>query len=308
MDIFSNLKDIPKTLQSGVVSIGNFDGVHRGHQNFIEQMKKNKAHAQPTIIVIFEPQPIEFFLGSKAPKRLTRLPEKIQLIESQDIDALVVLPFDKVLAQTKASDFINQLVPALLPKQVWVGHDFRFGKDRCGDFDLIKQISKEMQFEAYQGGIFLLEERRVSSTIIRSLLEKGQLEESTTLLGRPYFLKGTVVEGDRIGRTLGYPTANIEIEYPTPICGAYVVKVVINNSVHFGMANVGYRPSIGGNSQRIEAHIFEFNEDIYDQQLDLYFMHHLRQEIKFGSLDELKRQLSRDKKNASDWLAKKIER
>ena len=289
-----------------VATIGNFDGVHLGHQAVLSQLAlKGDMLGLPATVITFEPQPTEFFLPEKAPPRLSRFREKVEALRSYSIEQLCVLRFDKVLAEMSANDFIQKLlVEGLNVRYLVVGDDFKFGKDRKGDFALLKKMGEEHDFQVVNMHTFAIAETRVSSTRIRQALTAGDLMLAQTLLGHPYKMSGRVAHGDKRGRTLGYPTANIHLHRgKVPLTGVYAIRLYgLEDEPIEGVANVGVRPTIGEGNTLLEVHLFDFNKDIYGENVQVYFLHKVRDEKKFDGLPALVAQIERDCQSAKHYF------
>ena len=289
-----------------VATIGNFDGVHLGHQAVLSQLAlKGDMLGLPATVITFEPQPTEFFLPEKAPPRLSRFREKVEALRSYSIEQLCVLRFNKVLAEMSANDFIQKLlVEGLNVRYLVVGDDFKFGKDRKGDFALLKKMGDEHDFQVVNMHTFAIAETRVSSTRIRQALTAGDLMLAQTLLGHPYKMSGRVAHGDKRGRTLGYPTANIHLHRgKVPLTGVYAIRLYgLEDEPIEGIANVGVRPTIGEGNTLLEVHLFDFNKDIYGENVQVYFLHKVRDEKKFDGLPALVAQIERDCQSAKYYF------
>ncbi len=289
-----------KPLQKGcVLSIGNFDGVHSGHKKVIAKLAmQGKAMNLPVVVMVFEPQPLEFFLGENAPSRLMRLREKVIQLKQLPIDKLLVVKFNQLIANYKAEDFITDfLVNKLNVKHLIIGDDFHFGKARCGNYAMLKEKGLEFGFQVEDTSPYYLDKHRVSSTRIRDALGIGDLSTAKHMLGRDYSVCGRVAHGNKRGRTIGFPTANILMfRKNTPITGVFAVTMTgINEQEIPGIANVGTRPTVeGGNRVILETHLFDFNKDIYGQYVEVHFKQKIRDEICFQSLDNLKMQIKKD--------------
>lgn len=294
--------------QGCVATIGNFDGVHLGHQHVLAQLAdKAKEFDCPCTVITFEPQPLEYFAPQSAPARLMRLRDKIQVLQRQEVDQLLCLRFNKALANMPYQDFIEQvLVKGLGVRYLVVGDDFRFGKNREGSFQHLVEAGKQYNFEVVNMPTFNVEGERVSSTRIRTALEAAQFEKAEMMLGQYYKITGRVVHGEKLGRELGFPTANINIHRKvTPLHGIYVVKVFgLNGRLINGVASIGTRPVVNGKNVILEVFLFDFNETIYGQQLEVSFLKKLRDELPFDSLDDLKEQIAIDVEQAKQFFAK----
>ena len=296
--------------RNAVLTIGTFDGVHKGHQKIIQQLKETAtAVSGETVIITFHPHPRK--IVSSVPgdvKLLTTLQEKISLLEKAGIDHLVVVPFDHHFSNLSAEAYITDFIVAYFkPHTVVIGYDHRFGKGRIGDFQLLEQIGKQHGFLVNEISEQVLEESVVSSTKIRASIAIHDIETANTFLGHPYFFDGLVVEGNKLGRTIGYPTANLHIaseEKLIPSDGVYAVRVTINdaNQVYDGMMNIGVRPTIDGKKRVVEVNIFNFDADIYGAQVKVELHYYLRGEVKFEGLEGLKSQLLQDKNRAAALL------
>jgi riboflavin kinase/FMN adenylyltransferase len=288
------------------VTIGNFDGVHLGHQAMLRELRAAaQARELQTAVVTFEPHPREFFTPQQAPARLTSLREKLELFSEMGMDRVYVCPFDKVFAQKSADDFILTLVESLRAQHVLIGDDFRFGSGRGGDFALMQQAGKQHGFEVKAMHSVMHEQVRVSSTVIRNALAEGKLDIARDYLCRPYSISGRVVHGDAMGRKLGYPTANIQMKHNLPpLKGVFVVNVHSDGlGVLQGVASLGLRPTLKHDAKYVlEVHLFEFEQQIYGRHLRVEFLHKLRDEMKFDGLEALTRQITSDVNNAKQWF------
>ncbi len=282
-----------------VLTIGNFDGVHLGHQAVVKKLaERGRQLGLPVVVMIFEPQPLEFFLGVAAPPRLTRLREKAIELKKLPVDDLVIVRFNNKLANCEPKMFIDQfLVKGLNVKHLVIGDDFRFGKARQGDFDLLKKQGEILGFSVEDTGSLLVKDVRVSSTLIRKALAADDLEQAKQLLGYDYSVSGRIVHGDKRGRTMGYPTANIMLfRRNVPISGVFAVTMAGISDIEIeGVANLGIRPTVEGSSKVIlEVHLFGFDQDIYGHYVTVHFKNKIRPERRFRSVDELKAQIIND--------------
>jgi len=281
-----------------VATIGNFDGVHLGHQAVIGQLaEKSQELGLPTQVILFEPQPREYFQPNSATPRLSRLREKIQALRRYSVDRVLCLRFDDMLATMEPEFFIQRLlVDGLNVRYLVVGDDFQFGRQRRGDFDMLVAAGKRHGFQVVNMHTVSIDGERVSSTRIRTALGKGDLALAEKLLGRPYRMCGRVAHGDQLGRTLGFPTANIFLHrQATPIHGIFAVEVFgLQSEPLAGAANIGRRPTVGGTRTLLEVHLLDFNEDIYGAYVQLNFLHKFRDEQRFDSLEELRRWIAAD--------------
>ena len=307
--------DITKlaTFRNAVLTIGTFDGVHLGHRQIIDQLKEEARKVDgETVIITFYPHPRKVVRAASSPLYLINTPqEKCGLLEACGIDHLVIVPFTQSFANQSAEEYVENFLIALChPHTLIIGYDHRFGHGRTGDFHLLETYASKHAFRLIEIPQHLLHESAISSTRIRENLLSGNLEEANELLGYDYFFEGTVVEGNKLGRTLGYPTANLQIhgeEKLVPCNGVYAVwvntKDVDMDETRFkGMMNIGVRPTVDGARQVIEVNLFDCDEDIYGKTLRVYLKKYLRSEQKFNGLDALKEQLAKDKVNALEVL------
>ncbi|MEP7142118.1 MAG: bifunctional riboflavin kinase/FAD synthetase [Ferruginibacter sp.] len=303
MIVHNNIQPLP-VFRNAMITIGTFDGVHGGHQQIIQLMKSEALKAGgETIILTFHPHPRKIVGNAQGPVfLLNTLDEKITLLEKYGIDHLVVVPFTEAFANQPAEAYIADfLVSTFHPHTIIIGHDHRFGKGRSGDFQLLEDKAAEYGYEVKEIPGFMLQDMTISSTRIRDALLKGDIDTANHFLGYDYFFSGKVVQGNKLGRTIGYPTANLEIEDENKLVpGNGVYAVLINNEkliIHnlTGMMNIGVRPTVGGTARVIEVNIFNFDKDIYGEMLTITVKKHLRSEVKFAGLDALKEQLARDK-------------
>jgi len=281
-----------------VVTIGNFDGIHRGHQTVLAQLARVGAEMRlPTALVIFEPQTREFFIPESAPIRLTRLREKLMALHGLSLDRVCCLRFDHRLAELTPPAFIERLLHrGLGARYVVVGDDFRFGYRREGDVPMLKAAGERLGFEVEQMETCLVEGERVSSTRVRDALERGDFALVEELLGRQYSLYGRIIHGDRRGRELGFPTANINLHRCIlPMNGVFAVRVHgLGGQAVAGVANVGVRPTVDGKRGLLEVHLLDFQGDIYTRRVQVAFLHKFRDERRFESLAALRRQIAKD--------------
>ena len=288
-----------------VLTIGNFDGVHRGHQAVLSRLQEQAAQlGLPSCVMVFEQQPLEFFAGDKAPARLSRLRDKYEAIAALNIDRLLCVKFDHAFSELTAADFIEQiLVRKLAVKFLVIGDDFRFGLQRRGDFALLMEAGRQYGFQVLSTDTLLHDQQRVSSTLLREALREGRLEDVTQMLGHPYTITGRVAHGAKLGRTIGFPTANIHLKrLVVPVQGVYAVQVLIADAIHFGVANIGFRPTVNGTRSQLEVHIFDFKGDLYGKQLQIQVCHKLRDEQKFPSFSALQTQITMDARQARQWF------
>lgn len=299
MRIIRGLAHLEPLKRGCVLTIGNFDGVHLGHQQVIKKLaQKGQEMSLPVVAMVFEPQPLEYFLGENAPSRLMRLREKAIQFAQLPVDNLLILRFNQKFSNYDAEDFIKEvLINTLNVKHLVVGDDFHFGKARRGNFAMLKEKGKEYGFNVEATDSFLVSGHRVSSTLIRDALGDGELAMAKLLLGRSYSVCGRVAHGHKRGRTIGFPTANIQMfRKNTPIEGVYAVTMTgVGERELPGVANVGTRPTVDGGSKVIlETHLFDFDKEIYGHYVEVHFKEKIRNEIRFQSLDELKQQIDKD--------------
>jgi riboflavin kinase/FMN adenylyltransferase len=291
-----------------VLTIGNFDGLHLGHQQVIDKLAdKGRQLNLPTVAMVFEPQPLEYFLADHAPSRLTRLREKAIQFAKSPIDALLVLPFNRKLADYDAEQFISEiLVKHLKVKHLVIGDDFHFGKARRGNFAMLQSKGLEFGFSVENSVSFELSGLRISSTLIRDALGDGQLAEAKRMLGRDYSVCGRVAHGDKRGRQLGFPTANIEmLRRNTPMVGVFAVTMSgLDDKTYQGVANLGNRPTFDGGAKAVlETHLFNFSGDIYGRYVEVHFKAKIRDEIRFANFEALQAQIKLDVQAAQQIFA-----
>jgi riboflavin kinase / FMN adenylyltransferase len=299
MRLIRGIPHLPVFKNGCVLSIGNFDGVHLGHQAVIKKLAgRGKVLGLPVVIMVFEPQPLEYFLGADAPPRLTRLREKIIQLAKLPVDDLVIVRFNKQIANYEAALFIEEvLISKLNVKHLVIGDDFHFGKARQGDFALLKEKGKAFGFQVEDTGSLQVSGQRVSSTLIRKALAMGDLDKAGAMLGYPYSVCGRIVHGDKRGRTIGYPTANIRMSRKNiPVSGVFAVTMTGIDGLEFqGVANVGVRPTVdGSNNVVLETFLFDFNKDIYGCYVEVHFKQKIRAEQRFQTVDGLIAQIEED--------------
>ncbi|MFT4765396.1 MAG: riboflavin kinase/FMN adenylyltransferase [Oleispira sp.] len=324
MRLIRGLYNIPSDFSGCVATIGNFDGVHLGHQAILQQLKKQgEEHRLPTVVMMFEPQPREFFAPDQAPARLANMSEKLQDLASFGVDYVLCLPFNQKLRSMSADQFIQTiLLDGLKISHLIVGDDFRFGCDRTGDYQLLQQAG----FSVEDTKTFELEGQRVSSTRIRECLSANDLGTAGTLLGRPYRMSGRIGYGRQLGRTIGVPTANVILQRnKLPMTGVYAVKVMeisvadchespaLDQAGRIkewqGVANIGVKPTVAGTPEpSLEVHVFDFpslggDENLYGKRLSIEFCQKIREEKKFKGLDELKAAIAQDMTVAREFFS-----
>jgi len=289
-----------------VATIGNFDGVHLGHKTIIDQVKQKASQlGVPAVVMIFEPQPREFFQGVEAPPRLMPFRQKFEALLAEGVDMVLCIRFDGTFRSYSGMGFIEDvLISGLGVRHLVVGDDFRFGCDRAGDFRLLQSVGQERGFTVENTRTVTVDGERVSSTRVRNALNVNGLKEAERLLGHPYRIHGRIVYGRQLGRQLNAPTANILLNQMPALRGVYVVRARLETGEWCdGVANIGLRPTIDGKRPSLEVHLFDFAGTLYGQHLEVVFRHSLRDEVKFDSVDELRQQIARDFDNARAWLA-----
>lgn len=287
-------------IKNAVVTSGTFDGVHIGHQKILKRLKEvaNETGGE-TVMITYWPHPrLVLKPWDDSLKLLTTFPEKANLLEKYGIDHLVKIPFTQEFAQMTAEDYIQIILnERIKTRKLIIGYDHRYGKNREGGLQQLIDYSSQFGYEVEEIPRQDIDEIGVSSTKIRRALETGDVKLANQYLGRDYSIAGRVIKGQQLGRTLGFPTANISIKENyklIPADGIYAVKVCNQYRKYKGMLNIGHRPTVGGDGKTIEVHIFDFDKDIYNSEISLEFIEHVRDEVKFDSIDELKQQLKRD--------------
>jgi riboflavin kinase / FMN adenylyltransferase len=306
MQVHRSIESLPP-FRNAVLTIGTFDGVHRGHQQIINALKEEAQRVQgETVIITFHPHPRKIVNNNIALQLINTPEEKIQLLEQHQIDHLVVVPFDKSFAELSAEDYIKEfLVNKFHPHSIIIGYDHRFGKNRIGDFKLLEEKSIEYGYQLIEVPQHVIDEIEISSTKIRSALLEGDVITANKLLGYDFFFEGLVVSGDKLGRQLGYPTANLVYTDEDKIHlgeGVYAVYVQMDDVVKKGMLSIGKRPTLYDVLERVEVNIFDFDGDLYGRTLKVIVKKYLRQQEKYPSLDALKAQIDKDKLNSLNVL------
>ena len=305
MELFRGVHNL-RPGRGSVVTIGNFDGVHLGHQVILRELKAAGARlGLPDVVMIFEPQPQEFFAGGKAPARLMHWRDKVDALKAKGVEQVFCARFNDAFRALTARAFIEKLlVQGLGCRHLVIGDDFRFGCDRSGDFALLQAAGEEFGFTVASTTSVMLGGQRVSSTRIREAVVAGSFGQARELLGAPFSISGHVMHGDKIGRTLGIPTANIALRRRvSPLAGIYAVRVHgLGLSPLFGAANVGTRPAVNGTDNRIEVHILDFDGDIYGRRIHVEFCAKLRDETNFPSLEALTVAIQKDIRDTRDYF------
>lgn len=306
MELIRGLHNVRQQHRGSALTIGTFDGIHHGHQMLLSHVHAKSVELNcPSLLVTFEPQPREFFKGAVVPARLTRFREKITILQETPIDYVLCIPFNERTSSTPADVVIeNFLVQILAVKFLTVGDDFRFGRNAEGDYAMLKAAGDQHSFGVTHLGTMVFDHDRVSSTRIREALSEGDFPLAEKLLGRKYFMMGTVVVGQRMGRTLGTPTANIRLQrYRSALEGIFAVTVEGLDRVYQGSAYVGTRPTVDGVEPLLEVHLFDFEKDIYGARLTVTFHHKFRDDVKFDGLEAMKTQIAIDLEMTRDWFA-----
>ncbi|MEK6770940.1 MAG: bifunctional riboflavin kinase/FAD synthetase [Pseudomonadota bacterium] len=306
MEVVRGLHNLRPRHRGCVATLGNFDGVHLGHQVVIGQLAEKAQELRlPTLAMIFEPQPLEYFRPPPVPARLTRLREKLMALRRYSVDRVLIVRFDQTFAAMTAEDFIDRvLVEKLGVRYLVVGDDFRFGRERRGDFAMLAAAGQRHGFPVVNVHTYAVDGERVSSTRVRDRLAAGDLAGAERLLGRPYRMSGRVAHGDKLGRRLGIPTANIHLHRrETPIRGVFVVELFgIDGEPWPGVASIGTRPTVNGTRVLLEVHLLDFDRDLYGAHVHVNFLHKLREEKRFDSIDEMVRRIHDDIAQARDFF------
>lgn len=296
MTIIKSLDEVIN-VKNTVVTIGNFDGIHKGHIKLIkEAVKESKIKNYKSVVFTFENHPMRYFRADSI-KHIITNEEKVKIFEDLGVDIVFMIPFDEYMTKISATDFVKTILHEKLKcKMVIVGHDFTFARNKEGNASLLESLGKNYNMKVKVIEPIKIKGRRVSSSYIRNLINDGNVSEIKDFLGRNYFLEGEVIHARKIGRTIGFPTANLKAEDKLiiPKNGIYAVKVYIKNKVYYGATNIGYNPTVNGKVLSIETNIIDFDEEIYGEIIRVEFLDRIRDEKKFNSLDELKSQLRKD--------------
>lgn len=307
MKLIRGLHNLRSCHRGGVATIGNFDGVHLGHQALLQRLvAEARARQVPSTVILFEPQPLELLFPDRAPPRLMSLRNKLQAMAALQVDQVVVCRFDEAFRRQSAEQFVQHLLlDGLGVSALIVGDDFRFGADRRGDFSFLQQAGEQHGFSVQDTATCFHADARISSTRIRNALAAHDLQQAQVLQGRCYAIAGRVRHGDKIGRKLAAPTANIRLlPFQTALSGVYVVRVTGAGEMPLdGVASVGFRPTVNGRDNRLEVHLLDFAGDLYGRHLCVEFLHYLRGEEKFSSLEQLADAIARDIEQARHWLS-----
>lgn len=306
MRLITDLGSITERFTNTVLTLGNFDGLHLGHQELIRMvMKRARETGAVSMVVTFRPHPLKILAPEKCPPLISIYEEKIALFEKLGIDVLVKIPFTLDFAAMSPEDFTKKILCDLLgAKEIFVGYNYRFGKGRRGDVATLKRLGEKYGFVVREVEQIALDGEVISSTKIRKLLAEGSVEHAARLLGRTYAITGVVVKGDGRGKGLGFPTANIAPKHSIiPANGVYAVRFFVREKFYDGIVNIGLRPTFDENRLTIEVHVLDFDEDIYGEEISLYFIGKIREERKFRSPEELVRQIVSDVRTAREMLA-----
>ncbi len=305
MRVIRNLEEIPREYRDSIVTIGNFDGIHLGHQNLFRKLTREaKEKNRKAVVITFDPHPQKVLHPERRPFfLLTPLDEKLRLAEEYGIDAVVLITFSLEFAKITAEEFVrNILWDKLHIRKLYIGYDYVFGRGKGGNAESLKTYGRELGFEVEEIGAVKDDDIIVSSTKVRLSILDGDVSLAAKLLGRPYNVYGNVVKGYRRGTDIGYPTANIKSEKVIPNCGVYAIIAGIEGEKYPGVINIGFNPTFGVNKLSIEVHLFDFNEDIYEKNIELFFIDRLRDEIKFDSSEKLVEQIKKDIEQARKIL------
>lgn len=309
MKIFHSIHDFKSTKRT-ILTLGTFDGVHIGHKKILEKVNQNTIEqTTESLVLTFFPHPRMVLEDKSEMKLLNTLSEKIELLEKSGLENLVIHPFDEKFSQLTAHEFVKTvLVDQFNIKKIIIGYDHRFGKNRTANFDDLVAFGKQYDFEVEQISAQEIETVSVSSTKIRKALDEGNMKKANEYLGYDYFLTGTIIKGKQIGRTIGFPTANLKIEEDyklIPRNGVYIVKSELNRKTVFGIMNIGFNPTVEGQDLSVEIHYLDNNDDLYGQKISVSLIHFVRAEQHFESVFLLKEQLEKDKNTALHFLKSK---
>jgi riboflavin kinase/FMN adenylyltransferase len=306
MQVFDRIEAVQHKLKNPAITIGNFDGVHKGHQALFQMVKRwaEKLNGQ-SVVVTFDPHPLEVLFPQKVPSFITSHRKKLDLIARCGIDVTLVIPFNHEFSRMTAREFVEVvLVEKIGAKAIIVGHDYRFGHSREGNIAFLKQLGEQHGFRVETVNGITVNHTVVSSTTIRQMIFDGNIREANKLLGRPFEVSGVVIAGRKRGVGLGFPTANVRMPaMASPRTGVYVVEVDVGGKTYGGAANLGYNPTFGDTGLSLEAHLFDFNQDIYGESITIRFIDRLRDELRFSSPGELAEQIAKDVADAKKILS-----
>ncbi len=311
MLLITELKGLQQRFTNSIITLGNFDGLHLGHQELIRMViSRAKETGALSMVVTFRPHPLKILCPEKCPPLISIYEEKIRLIEDLGIDVLVKIPFSLEFAGMTPEAFVKEVLCGMLgAKEIFVGANYRFGRERKGTVQTLRDLGRECGFAVREVGQISLDGEVISSTQIRHLLKDGEVGQAARLLGRPYAITGIVVRGDGRGRTLGFPTANIAPKHAIiPAHGVYAVKLFVRDRLYDGIANIGIRPTFSKETLSIEAYLFGFDEDIYGEEISVYFFEKIRDEKKFGCIGDLVSQIRQDIERAKQLHEKYSEK
>lgn len=305
MNIYHSIHDF-STSKKTIITLGTFDGVHLGHKKIIERLLQSSSQDEESLVLTFFPHPRMVLQEASDIKLLNTIEERSHLLEKAGLQNLIIHPFDQAFSRLTAEEFVkNILVDIFNIKKIIIGHDHRFGRNRTANIDDLIVFGQEYGFEVEQISAQEIDEVSISSTKIRNALHEGKILLANEYLGYPYFFTGTVVQGKKLGRTIGFPTANLEIEENyklIPAYGVYAVECMVENQNVNGMLNIGIKPTFEGESASIEVHLFDFEGDLYDKKIKVALRKHIREEQKFSSVEDLKSQLKKDELFARDFF------
>lgn len=305
MNIYHSIHDF-STSKKTIITLGTFDGVHLGHKKIIERLLQSSSQDEESLVLTFFPHPRMVLQEASDIKLLNTIEERSHLLEKAGLQNLIIHPFDQAFSRLTAEEFVkNILVDIFNIKKIIIGHDHRFGRNRTANIDDLIVFGQEYGFEVEQISAQEIDEVSISSTKIRNALHEGKILLANEYLGYPYFFTGTVVHGKKLGRTIGFPTANLEIEENyklIPAYGVYAVECMVENQNVNGMLNIGIKPTFEGESASIEVHLLDFDGDLYDKKIKVALRKHIREEQKFSSVEDLKSQLKKDELFARDFF------
>ncbi len=309
MEIFQNIKDFKDSQSFIVLTLGMYDGVHLGHQKILEEVvRRAKEHHGKSVLLTFSPHPRKVLQEGVELKMLSLQEEKLALLEKIGLDYVIIHPFTKEFSRLNSIDFVRDLlVNQLGVNQLVIGHDHHFGRNREGSFNDLEELSEVYGFELFKIEAQHFSEITVSSTKIRNALLTGEIEKANRLLHYPYSIEGVIIHGDKIGRTLNFPTANLKVDHEKliPQNGVYLFQTIYHAKHYYGLVNIGTRPTLQEKENRIEAFLFDFNQEIYDEKLKIEFLKKIRDEKKFDSIDALKKQIESDYQKAKEIIQNK---